>query len=438
MEPKNFLPFNNRTIRRMITVASGTFILIEAAGAATRAAAKNKGIKGNFTCDFLLNINYFGIGRFAFACAADAKYIADDFKKAFKAFTDKHKSQKHEEADYIPGLGCLVLNERQAKILFSLKLQKILYDIQQTKSEKSAAAKQTWMHEWEKITLNILEADNTDYFIRDGKLIYDYIRYELLNSPDTNWPYLIAMELSLFKPYYPLNTGHDKEFKGLQINTSYESEVFCQKQDAINPKDLELLLKTYHKNVGILNNNTRKAVAGIAVTAAATLATAGLAWAFAPQLAVLVAGESVAGLSGAALTSASLAMVGGGALAAGGLGMAGGTVIITGGGALLGIASPGAVSLSSFLILSSKGYALNECAKLLTFCKYVLINQHGKKDIVRTIQENVGKCLHELEHELESLNNEPKDKAREKLITECKRSFKYIKRCNAELLKLSE
>ncbi len=84
--------------------------------------------------------------------------------------------------------------------------------------------------------------------------------------------------------------------------------------------------------------NTDKAILKIIAAGVVTItavATGGLAFAFAPGIATLIAGEAVVGLHGAALTSASLAFVGGGSLAAGGLGMAGGTAIITGGGALL-------------------------------------------------------------------------------------------------------
>ena len=113
---------------------------------------------------------------------------------------------------------------------------------------------------------------------------------------------------------------------------------------------------------------------------AITIASGGLAWAFAPQIAVMLAGSSVAGLYGVALTNASLALRGGGSLAVGGMGIAGGTAIITGGGALLGIIGSGAATISSVTLLSSKNYVLNECAKLISFCDLVLIDKNSNKD----------------------------------------------------------
>lgn len=80
----------------------------------------------------------------------------------------------------------------------------------------------------------------------------------------------------------------------------------------------------------------------------ATVATGGLAAAYAPLIAATAGsagllgaastGTAISSLSGAALTNASLAAIGGGALAAGGGGMAAGTTVIAGAGAATGAA----------------------------------------------------------------------------------------------------
>ena len=46
LDPKNFLPFNNRTITHMITVSSGVFFAVTTSAAAVKAAVKNKGGQG--------------------------------------------------------------------------------------------------------------------------------------------------------------------------------------------------------------------------------------------------------------------------------------------------------------------------------------------------------------------------------------------------------
>lgn len=70
---KNIIPINNRTIARMITIASGTFTACDLADAAIRSAVKNAGQVENplFLKDFILRVNFVGIGRFAAAVGVD-------------------------------------------------------------------------------------------------------------------------------------------------------------------------------------------------------------------------------------------------------------------------------------------------------------------------------------------------------------------------------
>ena len=119
------------------------------------------------------------------------------------------------------------------------------------------------------------------------------------------------------------------------------------------------------------------------------------------------------------------------------LGMAGGTAIIAGGGALLGVASSGAASLSSMMLMASKDYALNECAKLMTFCEQILLPTCGKEPIV-AIQHNIEKGMYKLEKDIDQLiaNPDTDDKTRKRLLKESKASLKYITRCHEHLLKL--
>ena len=70
---QNVIPFRNRTITRMITIASGTFTAIDLADAGIRAAVKSGGNMAAFLGSFILRINFVGIGRFAVACYTDIK-----------------------------------------------------------------------------------------------------------------------------------------------------------------------------------------------------------------------------------------------------------------------------------------------------------------------------------------------------------------------------
>ena len=70
---KNVIPFNNRTIVRMMTISTGTFTAIDLADAAIEAAIKNAGNVEDprFLKDFILRVNFVGIGRFVIAVGTD-------------------------------------------------------------------------------------------------------------------------------------------------------------------------------------------------------------------------------------------------------------------------------------------------------------------------------------------------------------------------------
>ncbi|MCR5656503.1 MAG: hypothetical protein K6G06_03475 [Butyrivibrio sp.] len=169
----------------------------------------------------------------------------------------------------------------------------------------------------------------------------------------------------------------------------------------------------------------------MAATVGATALTGGLALAFAPEIAVVLAGETVAGLYGAAATNAALAAVGGGALAAGGLGMAGGTAILTGGGAILGLAGAGSTSLFAIMSQTSEKFTLNECAKLLTFSKMVIVDKYKRLELLNPVITGVEDCITQIESELSSLGTKTKEgKQSKKRINS---SLKYLKNCVREL-----
>lgn len=70
IEWKNVIPFNNRTIVRMMTIATGTFTAIDMADAAVYAATKSIDIS-TFFSNMLLRVNFVGVGRFAVAVVSD-------------------------------------------------------------------------------------------------------------------------------------------------------------------------------------------------------------------------------------------------------------------------------------------------------------------------------------------------------------------------------
>ena len=70
MEWKKVIPFNNRTIVRMMTIATGTFTAIDMADAAIHATTKSVDAT-TFFSNMLLRVNFVGVGRFAIAVTSD-------------------------------------------------------------------------------------------------------------------------------------------------------------------------------------------------------------------------------------------------------------------------------------------------------------------------------------------------------------------------------
>ena len=69
---KEVMPFRNRTIVRMMTIAAGTFTAIDMADAAIRSAIKSGGFNAPvFLSNMILRVNFVGIGRFAVAVVTD-------------------------------------------------------------------------------------------------------------------------------------------------------------------------------------------------------------------------------------------------------------------------------------------------------------------------------------------------------------------------------
>lgn len=431
LEAEKFLPFNQRALSRMITVSSGVFVAVNVSGTAVKSAIKNKGSKGKFCKEFFLSLNYAGVGRFAFSCLSEADYIKEDVKKIYDQYI--HDKQKLKDSQYKFGYQFLSLNDEETQILYSLKALAVEYDIDHTKDPKQKLIKREWIKRWKEETVKSFELDDYNYFLPAERVYTEIYRVDS-ETKSKGWMYLLTMELVLFQAYYMLDETEKKLFKGLKYSNKYLYDVYVVEQKLITKNDLDDIVKTYRGYVSKLKENGKKAAISVATAAGVTLATGGLVLAFAPEIAVVLTGGSFVGLSGAALTNASLAAIGGGSLAAGGLGMAGGTAILTSGGALLGLASSGSASLLAVLSQTSEQYTLNECSKLLTFCKLVVVDKYNKLEMLNPIINGVENCILEVDSEFENMDKDARDyKTSSKRI---KSSLRYLKNCLSELDKL--
>lgn len=71
IDMKKIIPIKNRTIVRMITISSGVFCTLDMGEAALRAALKSKGNVVEFGRNFVLRVNFVGMGRFVVAGTTD-------------------------------------------------------------------------------------------------------------------------------------------------------------------------------------------------------------------------------------------------------------------------------------------------------------------------------------------------------------------------------
>lgn len=439
LDPKSFIPIKNRALTRMCTVSSGTFVAVNSVGSAIKAGIASRGNASMLAKSFFLNVNYPGIGRFAIACFFDAGYLKEDISAAYARAIRKNEEMKRRREDRLQELSekykFLTLNEVQTRLLCSFESMMVAFDILNTKKKENAKAKAEWLSSWEESVCESLNVNSEEFFIRDGRKAFYLMEKISSSAKDRSWIDLMVLELSQFNPYFQLDEEKDKSLKKLKMKADYLSDVFCRGQDYITEKDMKTIRKAYSTAVRTVTGSRKKTAVTAAATVAATAATAGGALAFAPQIAMLIAGNAVTGLSGAALTSASLAFVGGGSLAVGGLGMAGGTAILTGGGALIGLAGSGVTTAASVVVQSSEAFVQSECSKLLAFCKEIALKKYGRADIVALAHEGMSGCITELESEIERLSD-AEGKTDKKLISQMKKSLKCMKRCEKALLKL--
>ena len=437
----DLLPANNRVIKRMITVASGTFMAVDFVDAVVHSAIRNKGLSNpKYVVDFIVRINLVGIGRFIVACKADAAILTEDIRKA----KEKRDKVAKEFEQTISDLGCLSLDYEQMQILHSIEKIIMEDDINNTKKDSKRAVKEKWLAEWQKKILADIPMSyesKEKYFVDIEKIKSFFASREI-----GDYQYLIIMEAMLFVPYYQIygDDEKDKALNSLKFNSNYLKENISSLQNCINERDLIKLQKSYKKAVGTITGGSKNLMIGAVGTTAAVVVSGGLAFAFAPTIAAAIVGESAVGLSGAALTSYSLAAVGGGSLAVGGLGMAGGTMIITGGGALLGaIGGTGISAATTLNLLAQDGYVLSECCKLLTFSKEVLLGKYNDSNAVAEIQAKVEANIDNLQNIINQLKkdddcNLDKEgiKERKQKIKPAEKSMKYLIRCNDALKNL--
>lgn len=239
-------------------------------------------------------------------------------------------------------------------------------------------------------------------------------------SKNLNTPfYLILLELTLFNPYYPLDSNKESDYKKLKLNETVNKSnlLQCATLLKIPFEYVDRYKETYKKSIRSISGYWNKILIGGIAGAVIIGVTGGLA---APYIAGLAA---PAGLAGAAAVNAGLAALGGGAIAAGGFGMAGGMAVIVGGGTILGITSGGA---AGSLLSSSSDFALQQAAKLEVVMKEIIL--FAQKD-VRYAQEILKQQQDFMEaQELELLRLKRNEQDNAQQIKTLKKSIEYLRK----------
>lgn len=440
----SLIPTDGRILSKMLLISSGAFVGGNIACAALKALKEKKENDRSFRKTFLSEINFVGIGRFLFACAADSKYWGDDIRVLFqrKAYQEEASAEGYKNFDNVKdhAFDPLFLDAIQTRILYSLESVSVKYDIAHTSSAEDSKMKELWLNMWKETLLKGIDVTPdlaNKYFVEDEKLLYDGIYQLAQDKSNWCWFYLLTEELSLFAPYTPLGSPYDKDFKRLKVESQYVRDQFVRRQTIVSQDEVDSILKAYTKYKGYVSGSTINAIVGIGVTAVVAVATGGLALTFAPAIAAAIAGEAVVGLHGAALTAASLAFVGGGSIAAGGLGVAGGTAIIAGGGALIGLVGGGTASAASVLLQTPSEYWVRQSAKILTFSNCVLNETFNDTKAINNIIRNLKHILGKAEKELASIKSEKNDLNAE-LIKKSEEYIKNLKKCQSELQRITK
>ena len=204
LEGLNIIDFNKldneAVIRRMDTISTSVFTAFNVGVAGAKAIMLDKNLLQKMYV-FAININIPNVIRLVSVVRADADYIKEDIEQLV------HKSKvveikKHKDIPLESLERCFTMNKIETRILYSLELQMIEEDIQRTKDNKEQLLKNEWKEKWIEITEQALQQNKV--FEKDSLKTYAAINTYASNQENLLWLYNIAVELSMFKPYFSL------------------------------------------------------------------------------------------------------------------------------------------------------------------------------------------------------------------------------------------
>lgn len=408
LDARAFLPGENPTMTRMLTISSGVFTAVDLGEAIV-------------TKKYWVAVNYAGVGRFAVALGKDISWgLRRRNMMAIKAMYETMKRSTYREADNTTygrmgrdvNVDRFELTREQVEILYNIECQLVRNDVLTTKlpvnNDAVRSLKWEWLDEWKNY---ITQGFSSFLNIPDAVIEWydmDELRRKIEeNNPSDVWFRLVLLEAMLFEPYYSMTLEDDGK-GGQRPSTKYKSLRYSSKgaDGYLNAQfagyyqsDYVKRLRRCYSNVLRNLNEIQKSVAiSLLITAGTMIVTVATAGVLAPYCAVALVGSNFAGLSGSALTSACLAYLGGGAIAAGGLGMAGGTAVVVGGGAALGFAAGAGVGATVGAAgLMSKRNTILQSAKLLVAVREIFLNDEHDLEYSNSIYEQYVENISEIE-----------------------------------------
>lgn len=242
LEGLNIIDFdklnNDRVLARMDTISTSVFTAFNVGVAGAKAIKLEKDPLQKLYV-FAININIPNVIRLVSVVSADAYYIKEDIDQLV------HKSKvveikKHNDIPLDSLERCFTMNKIETRILYSLELQMIEEDIQRTKDNKEQLLKNKWKEKWIEVTEQSLQQNKV--FEKDPLKTYAAINTYASNQENLLWLYNIAVELSMFKPYFKL----EEKDKKLKLSyTKYVEKVFCSSQNYISYKEIQKIQKSY-------------------------------------------------------------------------------------------------------------------------------------------------------------------------------------------------
>lgn len=155
-------PFGNPTVKRMLTVAHGTFCMLDASDALVRSFAAGAGTFN--ACEFFLRLNIVGVGRFSISLYGEAKRSI----LAYKAQADAEFATREKRIvnEYIAGL------RRLADIYDDDKLVRFVDDFKNSDMYIDAFKRSAELARLRKVDENDIlktKTDIDDYFSGDAR-----------------------------------------------------------------------------------------------------------------------------------------------------------------------------------------------------------------------------------------------------------------------------